>query len=93
MHDGQMLFDASTTWNKQAWDVHLTVDRLVRAGRMAPTLIVGVWNNGKFRHSEYYPEKFLPYLEPGLRAEFNADHRRFTPWFPLAWTVLDAADD
>jgi hypothetical protein len=39
---------------------------------MAPTLIVGVWNNGKFRHSEYYPENFLPYLEPGLRAEFTA---------------------
>ena len=71
MHDGQMLFDARTTWNKQAWDVHLTVDRLVRAGRMAPTLIVGVWNNGKSRHSEYYPEKFLPYLEPGVRAEFT----------------------
>lgn len=70
MHDGQMLFDAQTTWNKQAWDVHLTVDRLVREGRMAPTLIVGVWNNGKFRHSEYYPQKFLPYLEPGLREVF-----------------------
>jgi enterochelin esterase-like enzyme len=72
MHDGQMLFDAATTWNKQAWDVHLAVDRLVREGRMAPTLIVGVWNNGKFRHSEYYPEKFLPHLEPALRAEFIA---------------------
>ena len=70
MHDGQMLFDATTTWNRQAWDAHLAVDRLVRAGRLAPTIIVGVWNNGKFRHSEYYPEKFLPYVEPGLRAEF-----------------------
>lgn len=70
LHDGQMLFDAATTWNRQAWDVHLTVDRLVRAGRLAPTLIVGVWNNGKRRHSEYYPEKFLPYLPPALRAEF-----------------------
>jgi enterochelin esterase-like enzyme len=37
---------------------------------MPPTLIVGVWNNGKFRHSEYYPEKFLPYVEPALRSEF-----------------------
>lgn len=70
MQDGQMLFDATTTWNRQAWDVHLVVDRLVRAGRLAPTLIVGVWNNGQQRHSEYYPEKFLPYLAPGLRAEF-----------------------
>jgi len=28
-----------------------------------------------------------------LRAEFDVDASRFTPWFPLAWTVLDAADD
>ncbi|MEI6026983.1 MAG: alpha/beta hydrolase-fold protein [Betaproteobacteria bacterium] len=70
MHDGQMLFDAATTWNKQAWDVHLTVDRLVRAGRLAPTLIVGVWNSGRSRHSEYYPEKFLPYVEAGTREPF-----------------------
>lgn len=70
MHDGQMLFDAATTWNKQTWDVHLAVDRLVRAGRIPPTLVVGVWNNGRFRHSEYYPQKFLPYLEPGLRESF-----------------------
>ena len=31
MHDGQMLFDAARSWNRQAWDVHLAVDRLVRA--------------------------------------------------------------
>ncbi|MBP7914270.1 MAG: hypothetical protein KAZ63_02910 [Vitreoscilla sp.] len=59
MHDGQMLFDASKTWNKQAWDVHLTVSRLVKDGRIPDTLIVGVWNNGKFRHSEYFPQKYL----------------------------------
>ena len=70
MHDGQMLFDAATTWNRQAWDVHLAVDRLVRAGRIPPTLVVGVWNAGPLRHSEYYPEKFLPHVEPRLRAQF-----------------------
>ena len=25
MHDGQMLYDASTTWNKQAWEVDESV--------------------------------------------------------------------
>jgi enterochelin esterase-like enzyme len=62
-----MLFDASTTWNKQAWDVHLAVDRLVKQGRLPDTLIVGVWNNGKFRHSEYLPQKFLPFVPPATR--------------------------
>lgn len=72
MHDGQMLFDASTTWNGQAWDVHRAVDRLVRAGRVEPMIIVGVWNNGPLRHSEYYPERFLEWLDPAARAEFVA---------------------
>jgi enterochelin esterase-like enzyme len=62
MHDGQMLFDASKSWNQQSWNVHLAVDRLVKQGRLPDTLVVGVWNNGKFRHSEYYPQKFLPLM-------------------------------
>ena len=59
MHDGQMLFDAKTTWNKQAWHADQTVSRLIKSGQLAPTIIVGVWNNGPFRHSEYFPEKYL----------------------------------
>jgi enterochelin esterase-like enzyme len=68
MHDGQMLFDASKSWNKQAWNVHLTVDRLVRAGQIPDTLIVGIWNNGQFRHSEYFPQKFLSGMPEQQRA-------------------------
>lgn len=70
MHDGQMLFDAGKSWNKQAWDVHLAVDRLVRQGRIPDTLVVGVWNNGALRHSEYYPAKFLPFLTEPVRRRF-----------------------
>ncbi len=29
MHDGQMLFDPSLTWNKTAWQVDQTVGRLI----------------------------------------------------------------
>ncbi|MEN3277253.1 MAG: hypothetical protein V7631_3043 [Massilia sp.] len=32
MHDGQMLFDATTTWNKSAWNVHEVLARLMREG-------------------------------------------------------------
>lgn len=67
MHDGQMLFDASKSWNKQAWDVHLTVSRLMQEGRIPDTLIVGVWNNGKFRHSEYLPQKYLAGMPEAFR--------------------------
>lgn len=70
VHDGQMLFDAAKSWNKQAWDIHLTVDRLVKAGRIPDTLVVGVWNAGALRHSEYYPAKFLPFVKQPMRQLF-----------------------
>jgi enterochelin esterase-like enzyme len=69
MHDGQMLFDAAKSWNKQAWNVHLAVDRGVREGRLHDTIIVGVWNAGPLRHSEYFPQKFLPWVAEPLRSE------------------------
>ena len=56
MNDGQMLWDASTTWNKQAWHVDQTLTRLMHAGSIPPTLVVGLWNAGEHRHSEYFPE-------------------------------------
>ena len=70
MHDGQMLFDARTTWNRQAWDVHLAVDRLVRARRIPDTLVVGVWNNGPQRYAEYYPQKVLAMAPEDARREY-----------------------
>ncbi len=73
VHDGQMLFDARSTWNRQAWDIHLAVDRLMREGRIPPTLVVGVWNNGERRRSEYYPEKFLRYLAEPVRQRLVAE--------------------
>lgn len=73
MHDGQMLFDAATTWNRQAWDVHLTLERLMREGRIPPTMVVGIWNNGRFRHSEYHPQKALAFLPAPVRERFVAE--------------------
>ncbi len=67
MHDGQMLFDARTTWNKQAWAADAAVAKLVREGRIADTLIVGIWNGGERRFAEYYPQKFLAGLPEPVR--------------------------
>ena len=69
MQDGQMLFDARTTWNKQAWNVDRPLTRLMQSGQIAPTLVVGVWNNGQFRHSEYFPQKYLQHMRPEPREQ------------------------
>jgi enterochelin esterase-like enzyme len=57
MHDGQMLFDSATTWNKQAWEVDETGGKLSAEGKTKKFIVVGVWNNGVKRHSEYFPQK------------------------------------
>lgn len=80
MQDGQMLFDPNiTTWNRPAWQVDQTLGRLIREGKVPDTLVVGIWNNGKLRHSEYFPQKFLPAVSPGFRRQFEAEYLQGRP--------------
>lgn len=73
MHDGQMLFDARTTWNRQAWNAHTAVRSLMEAGRIPPTIIVGVHNREGQRYAEYFPQKALAYATEAERLEYLRD--------------------
>lgn len=57
MHDGQMLYDSTTTWNKQEWAVDEVVSKLLQQGAIKQCIVVGVWNGDKTRHSDYFPQK------------------------------------
>ena len=57
MHDGQMLFDSTITWNKQEWMVDETVSSLLNNNTIKDVIVVGVWNGGKTRHIDYFPQK------------------------------------
>lgn len=57
MHDGQMLYDAATTWNKQSWEVDEVAGKLIQEGKTKKFIVVGIWNNGQKRHPEYFPQK------------------------------------
>ena len=57
MHDGQMLYDANSTWNKTAWEVDDVLSALEKTGRTKETILVGVWNGEKTRHADYFPQK------------------------------------
>jgi enterochelin esterase-like enzyme len=70
MQDGQMLFDATQTWNKSAWNVHRTLARLMQEGKVRDTIVVAVPNNGKYRYSEYFPEKYLVLAPTAVREEY-----------------------
>jgi len=56
MHDGQMLFDSSITWDKQEWGVDETMGKLLAENSIQDCIVVGIWNTPK-RHLEYFPEK------------------------------------
>ncbi|MFP4471172.1 MAG: alpha/beta hydrolase [Bacteroidales bacterium] len=57
MHDGQMLFDSSITWNRQEWGVDETVSRLIGEREISPCIVVGIWNSDGGRHADYFPQK------------------------------------
>ncbi len=57
MHDAQMLFDSTITWNHQEWGVDETITRLVNNHEIPPCIVVGVSNGGSLRHAEYFPQK------------------------------------
>lgn len=64
MHDGQMLYDAATTWNKQAWEADEVAGKLIAEEITQKFIIVGVWNNSSKRHPEYFPQKPYESLTP-----------------------------
>lgn len=57
MQDGQMLYDPEITWNKQSWNVDDIISGLLKNGEIRNTIVVGVWNDSKLRHFDYFPQK------------------------------------
>jgi predicted alpha/beta superfamily hydrolase len=67
MHDGQMLFDSTHTWNHKEWMADEVMSTLLKKKKVKDCIVVGVWNTGALRHSEYFPEKPLAYLPVAMR--------------------------
>lgn len=57
MHDGQMLFDSTTTWNKQEWMVDETAAKLIAEGKTQKFIVVGIESISSIRHSDFFPQK------------------------------------
>lgn len=77
MHDGQALFDGTTTWNGQEWGID---EYFTSAIDQQGYIVVGVWNAGANRWTQYFPEKALEYMpadslnmlyEMGMDTVFN----------------------
>jgi enterochelin esterase-like enzyme len=59
MQDGQMLFDASTTWNKQEWKVDDVLSKLTSENKIEAVIVVAIWNIPTIRHADLFPKKPL----------------------------------
>ena len=57
LQDGQNLFDPATAFGGQDWRADVTADQLISSGAIPPMLLVGVYNTGVRRISEYTPTR------------------------------------
>lgn len=85
MHDGQMLFDSTTTWNGQEWGVDETMGRLLQMHKIKNCIVVGIWNNGASRHADYFPQKPFESLPRTLQDSLLHEKRNGqNPLFPIS---------
>ncbi|MEN7342013.1 MAG: alpha/beta hydrolase-fold protein [Pseudomonadota bacterium] len=88
MHDGQNLFDATTTWNGLEWRVDETATALIQTDRTRPFIVVAIHNADNRRHAEYFPEKPWRRIDESTRNEYLAVERE--PGVNLFETDVDS---
>ena len=81
MHDGQMLFDASTTWNKQEWKVDEVASQLMQENKVNDFIVVAIWNIPNLRHMDLYPNKPYQLLSNETQEKIQVEVKK-TP-FPF----------
>jgi len=69
MHDGQMLFDSTVTWNKQEWKIDEVLTNLITANKIEPVIVVGI-HSSKERHADYFPQKAFEILPPHIKENY-----------------------
>ncbi|WP_298900593.1 alpha/beta hydrolase-fold protein [uncultured Psychroserpens sp.] len=63
MHDGQNLFDSTTTWNKQEWKVDDWASKLMNSKKTRDFIVVGVHNIPQIRWMDLFPQKAFESLD------------------------------
>ncbi len=76
MHDGQNLFDANTTWNKQEWKADEIASKLMTENKVKDFIIVGIHNIPEIRFLDLYPTKTLDYLPKNTKDSIFEDSKK-----------------
>ena len=88
MHDGQMLFDSLTTWNKQEWKVDEWAGKLQKEGTTQDFIVVAPHNIAEIRHSDYFPKKPFESLSKKQQDSIFAEAKKYN----LSFTNLNSDD-
>lgn len=68
MHDGQNLYDETTTWNHQTWNVDSIAGKLIADGVIVPPIVVGVHSDAASRVATLMPTKAVASLDLNVAA-------------------------
>ena len=76
MHDGQMLFDAKTTWNKQEWMVDEAATKLMKDGIVKDFIVVAIHNIPQIRWQDLFPEKAMDFVPKEAKENLYAEAKK-----------------
>lgn len=74
MFDGQNLFHGQRGWNggyTPGWQVDEVLDSLISTGTISGIIVVGIFNNGRLRGSEYMPAKPVELIKQRIAESDN----------------------
>ena len=71
MHDGQMLFDSTRTWNKQEWKIDEVATDLMEQKITKDFIVVAIHNIANIRWKDLFPEKAMDFMDIDRKLEVN----------------------
>lgn len=77
MHDGQNLFDVSTTWNHQSWEMDSVVTDISRKNLIRTPIIVGIHSVAETRVADLMPER--PFRNTDILETLDKKQLKVTP--------------
>ncbi len=72
MHDGQMLFDSTTTWNKQEWKVDEWATQLQKANSVKDFIVVAIHNIPEIRWQDLFPQKAYDFIDESIKPSLKS---------------------
>ncbi|WP_299709283.1 alpha/beta hydrolase-fold protein [uncultured Tenacibaculum sp.] len=72
MHDGQMLFDSTQTWNKQEWEIDEWATKLLKEDKIKDFIIVGIHNIPNIRWQDLFPQKAYDFIAEETKATLKS---------------------